>query len=67
MTNSPLFKLLKDKTQRQLAEELDVSYVALNQWLNGHKPIPAHVALKIHGITKGKIKYYELRPDLERI
>jgi len=62
-----LKKLMGDKTQAQISRELGVSSVVWSRWLNQIRPVPIYMALRIHKYTKGEIKYYELRPDLDRI
>lgn len=65
--NKYIGKLLTGKTQSELAQELKVDRTSINKWYLETQPIPAHIALRIHKHTSGEIKYWELRPDLEKI
>ena len=65
--NKYLKKLMGDKTQKQIANDLGVCEVVWNRWLNEVRPVPIYMALRIHKYSKGDIKYYDLRPELDRI
>ena len=65
--NKYMQKLLQGKTQRELASELGVSHVLVYRWLHELQKVPAYMALRIHKITGGQIKYYQIRPDLDKI
>lgn len=45
-----------------MARELDVTPQAVSQWVNGHRPVPPRLALRIEELTG--ITRYELRPDI---
>ncbi|SDW94037.1 transcriptional regulator [Lysobacter enzymogenes] len=48
--------------QAALARELNISPQAVSQWVKGHRPVPARLALRIEELTG--ITRFELRPDV---
>jgi DNA-binding transcriptional regulator YdaS (Cro superfamily) len=54
-------------SQRALAESLGVSLQAVNQWVNGKRPIPPKRAFDIQKLTGGRVRAASLRPDLAEI
>ena len=65
--NKYISQLLVNRTYTELGELLGVHRTAIYHWLHGNQPIPAHVALKIHNLTEGKIKYYQLNKNLPKL
>jgi DNA-binding transcriptional regulator YdaS (Cro superfamily) len=51
--------------QTSLALLLGVSSSAVNQWISGHRPIPAERCPAIELATNGAVRCEELRPDVE--
>lgn len=50
--------------QNELASRLSVTPQALNQWVNGVRPVPAKHCIAIEEATGGAVTRYELRPDV---
>lgn len=50
-----------------LAETVDVSPQAVNQWVHGKRPLPVAKATLIERATHGAVTVGELRPDLAAI
>ena len=51
-------------SQVELASRLSVSVQAVNQVVNGARPLPARWAITIEEATNGAVTRYELRPDV---
>lgn len=49
-------------SQARLAEELEVTPMAVGQWFK--RGVPAKRAVQIERATKGKVTKHDLRPDL---
>lgn len=50
--------------QSELASRISVTPQALNQWVNGVRPVPAERCIAIEQATGGAVTRYELRPDV---
>lgn len=48
-----------------LADLIGVSPAAVNQWISGHRPIPAERCPAIERATNGAVRCEDLRPDVE--
>ena len=52
-------------SQAELAKALGITPSAVNQWVTGHKPIPAERCPAIERATNGAVKCEDLRPDVD--
>lgn len=52
-------------SQAMLADLIGVSPAAVNQWISGHRPIPAERCPAIERATNGAVRCEDLRPDVE--
>lgn len=50
--------------QRQLAERLGVTQSAVNQWVNGVRPVPPARCRAIQEATNFEVTCADLRPDV---
>lgn len=68
MNNLAVEKLIKCLgNQKVAAEALGVKQPTMSCYLRGVWPVPAIRALRAEEATKGKVKAYELCPDLKLI
>lgn len=51
-------------SQEKLAKSIGVKQAFISFMLNGIKPVPATLCLKIERATEGKVKAIDLRPDV---
>ncbi len=51
--------------QASLARKIGVSAPTVNQWISGHRPIPAERCPAIERATNGAVRCEDLRPDVE--
>lgn len=49
--------------QSKLAHTIGVNPVQVHDWMNGKRPIPAHICSLIEGCTNGIVTRKDLRPD----
>ncbi len=50
--------------QANLANAVNITPAAVNQWLSGVRPVPAERVLAISSATNGTVTPHDLRPDL---
>lgn len=50
-------------SQKALADALGVTPATVNQWINGHRPVPVERCPEIERATSGQVTRRDLRPS----
>jgi len=50
--------------QQVLAQMLDITPQAVNQWVKGSRQVPVKRCLTIEALTRNAVTRYDLRPDI---
>lgn len=56
---------LTDRTNKALAELVEVSQVMISQWKTGARRVPAEMCPRIERATNGAVRCEDLRPDVD--
>lgn len=54
----------REKEKERISSELGVSKSLFGHWCNGTRRIKSEHVLKIEMLTKGKVKRFDMRPDI---